>query len=200
MAEPILFFFEFSSPYAYIAANLIEPVAERHGREVRWLPVSLFHVWRAIGVSRDNLPRQKVEYMRRDWVRFAELEGVPITSPRTWPLDAKLARLMFYRLAATDEALARRFALAVYHRYWGEGEDVAEPAHLAGICEGLRVRPAELDAALADGEAKARLLAAGELAVGHGMFGAPWFVVDGETFFGADRVVHIDRWLSRHRK
>lgn len=193
----ILFFPEFSSPYAYIAANLIERTAEKHGRTVRWLPVSLFHVWRAQGIARGEVAKPKEDYLRADWIRFAGMEGLPIVAkPKTWPIDAKLPRQLFYRLARQDERLAKRFALGVFHRYWGEGENVTDAADLRGLCEGLRIKSSELDAAQDDAEAKREIVAAGELAVKYGMFGTPFFVVDGETFWGADRVAHIDRFLS----
>lgn len=196
-ADPILFFSEFASPYAYIAANLIEDLAARHGRDVRWLPVSLGHVWETLGFQREAQLKEKAAYNRRDWRRFAELEGIALVKPKVFPCDARLARLVFYRLAARDEGLSKRFALAVFHRYWGEGEEITAPEHLAGILAGLKARQEEATLAAEDAGAKQALIAAGELAISHGMFGAPFFVVDGEPFFGADRIPHMDRWLAR---
>ncbi len=197
MAEPITFYLEFSSPYAYLAAQLIEPVAERHGREVIWRPISLGHVWQAIGYSADMVPATKMAHTRIDAARCARLEGVPFTSPTPFPVDARLARRAFYRLDAKDPALAKRFALAVFDQYWGEGRDIREVADLAGLAAGLRIDPAELEAALTDDGAKRRMIQATEAAIESGCYGAPWFTLDGETFWGHDRIPYIDRWLRQ---
>lgn len=196
MPSPILFFLEFSSPYAYIGANMIEAVAEKHGRGVVWKPISLAHVWRSIGYGRDNLPKQKLDYMLADWTRFAALQGVPLRQPRTFPIDAKLARLVFYRLEGRDPALARRFALAAMARYWGQGETITEVADLSGIAQNLRIDVRELEAAQSDAEAKQKQIEAGNLAVQKGVFGTPFFFIGDEGFWGADRIDHLDRWLS----
>ncbi len=197
MSGPLTFYLEFSSPYAYLAAQSIDEVADRHGRAVLWRPISIAHVWRDIGVTADMVPRVKMLHARIDARRCAELDGVPYTVPDVFPVDAKLARLAFYRLDATNPDLARRFALAVFHRYWGEGRDIREVAHLDGLARGLRIDPAELSAALEDAGARRRMVAATEAARDQGCFGVPWIEVDGETFWGHDRLPYIDKWLTR---
>ena len=197
MAEPITFYLEFSSPYAYLAAQFIEPVGERHGREVIWRPISLGHVWQAIGYSADMVPATKMAHSRIDAARCARLEGVPFTEPAHFPVDARLARRAFYRLDGKDPALAKRFALGVFDQYWGEGRDIREVADLAGLAAGLRIDPADLEAALTDDDAKRRMVQATEAAIKSGCFGVPWFTLDGETFWGHDRIPYIDRWLRQ---
>ncbi len=197
MAEPITFYLEFSSPFAYLAAQLIEPVGERHDREVLWRPISIAHVWQAIGYRADMVPRIKMRHTRLDAARCAKLADVPFTEPTPFPVDARLARRTFYRLDADNPALAKRFALAVFDQYWGEGRDIREPVDLAGLAAGLRIDPAELEAARADDAAKQRMVAASDAALASGCYGVPWFVVDAETFWGHDRIPYIDRWLDR---
>lgn len=197
MAAPITFYLEFSSPYAYLAAQTIDEVAERHGRDVLWRPISIAHIWRDIGVTAESVPRVKMLHSRVDAMRCAELDGVPYTVPEVFPVDAKLARLTFYRLDAADPDLARRFAFAVFHQYWGEGKDIREVEQLTGLAGGLRIRDEDLSAALQDADAKQRMIAATNEARELGCFGVPWIVVDGETFWGHDRILYIDKWLAR---
>ncbi len=196
MADPIVFYLEFSSPYAYVAAQEIDELAERYGRQVLWRPVSLGHVWKAIGYDPAAMPRQKRRYMAGDMIRSARLAGLPFTMPETFPVNARLARLVFYRLNARDADLARRFALAVLNRYWGQGQDITTADDLAGIAAGLRIDTGEIEAAASDEAAKAAVIEATEAAVNDGCFGMPWFMLDGEAFWGHDRLGQIEKRLQ----
>lgn len=197
MADPIVFYWDFPSPYAYIGANEIEAVAARHGRSVDWKPVSIGHLWKAIP-DRTPFPRIKMDYMMHDWTRSAQLAGLPIvTTPDPFPTDAKLPRLLFYRLKAQDVAKAKAFALAAYRQYWGEGKDIARPEHLAGIVKSLDIPEAEIAAAAEDAAARQAVLDSTAEAIALKAFGTPTFMVDGEMFWGSDRIDQIDRWLAR---
>lgn len=197
MADPIVFYWDFPSPYAYIGANEIEAVAARHGRSVDWKPVSIGHLWKAIP-DRTPFPKIKMDYMMHDWTRSAQLAGLPIvTTPDPFPTDAKLPRLLFYRLKAQDVAKAKAFALAAYRQYWGEGKDIARPEHLAGIVKSLGIPEAEIAAAAEDAAARQAVLDSTAEAIALKAFGTPTFMVDGEMFWGSDRIDQIDRWLSR---
>ncbi len=196
MAGEIVFYLEFSSPYVYVAAQEIDELAERYGRRVLWRPISLGHVWKAIGYDPASAPRQKREYMAVDMVRSARLAGLPFSMPDPFPVNARLARLVFYRLNARDADLARRFALAVLNRYWGQGQDISELADLAGIAGGLRIDESEIAAAEGDENAKAAVIAATNDAVRDGCFGMPWFMLDGEAFWGHDRLGQMEKRLQ----
>lgn len=196
MANPIVFYWDFPSPYAYIGANLIEPVAQKHGREVDWRPISLGHLWKAIP-DRAPIPKDKMAHMMRDWTRSAKFAGLPIvTTPEPFPTDAKLPRLLFYRLKAQDKAKAVAFAKAAFRQYWGEGGDIARPEHLAGLVTALGIPESEIAAAAEDAAARQQVLDATAEAVQAKAFGTPTFIVDGEMFWGSDRIDHIDRWLT----
>jgi 2-hydroxychromene-2-carboxylate isomerase len=199
MAAPITFFWDFTSPYAYIGTHLIEAVAAKHGRSVDWRPLSLGHLWKAIP-DRAPFPKVKMEHMMHDWTRSAKLYGLPIvTTPDPFPTDAKLPRLLFYRLKAQDPAKAVAFAKAAFRQYWGEGRDIAQPAQLASIVASLGVPESEIAAAATDAEARQQVLDATAEAAQKQAFGTPTFIVDGEMFWGSDRVDHLDRWLAQSK-
>ena len=196
MANTIIFYWDFTSPYAYIGANLIDAVAAKHGRAVDWRPVSIGHLWKAIP-DRAPIPKQKMDHMMHDWTRSAKFAGLPIVSkPDPFPTDAKLPRLLFYRLKAQDKDKAVAFAKAAFRQYWGEGRDVATPEQLAGLLKSLGIAEAEIAAAAEDGAARQQVLDATAEAVNLKAFGTPTFIVDGEMFWGSDRIDHIDRWLT----
>src|SRR3546814_8318203 len=96
-------------------------------------------------------------------------------------------------------AKAVTLAKAGFGQYWGEGKDIAKPEQLAGILKTQDIPEAELAAAAEDAAARQAVIdttaAAGQL----NAFGTPTFLVDGEMFWGSDRLDHIDRWLARHK-
>jgi 2-hydroxychromene-2-carboxylate isomerase len=197
MSAAIIFYWDFTSPYAYLGANLIEAVAKKHGREVDWRPISLGHLWKAIP-DRTPFPKIKMDYMMHDWERSAQLADLPIVKlPMPFPTDAKLPRLLFYRLKAQDPAKAVAFAKAVFRQYWGEGRDIAAPEHLTAILKELGIPEEEIAAAAEDKEARQKVIDATSEAVEIKAFGVPTFMIDGEMFWGSDRIDHIDRWLAR---
>lgn len=197
LAQPIDFYVEFSSPFAQIAAHLIEPVAAKHGRSVRWRPIWLAFVFKArYGAGFAQAP-VKVDYILRDAQRFAGLYGIPFRKPEVFPIDARIARRLFYRIERVDPAKAVALVKAVLQAYWGEGREMRSVEQLAPIVRALGISEVDLQAAEDDDLAKAAERKSCEDAIAAGCFGAPFFVVDGEPFWGADRIDHIDRWLVR---
>ena len=199
MANPIVFYWDFTSPYAYIGANLIEAVAKKHNRSVDWRPVSLGHLWKAIP-DRTEYSKVKMQHMMHDWTRSAKLFGLPIvTTPDPFPTDVKLPRLLFYRLKENNPTKAVIFAKAVFKQYWGEGKDIAKPEHLKAVVHVAGVPEAEIAKAAEDQVARQHVLDATAEAIELQAFGTPTFIVDDEMFWGSDRIDHIDRWLGRKR-
>jgi 2-hydroxychromene-2-carboxylate isomerase len=196
MSAPITFYFEFASPYAYLASLRIDEAAARCGRGVDWRAVSLAHVLKARGVDRERMGKEKLDYIMRDAFRSAAMQGAPMRMPENFPADTKAARQAFHWLKARDGAVARRFALAVYGRYWGEGRDVTTPEQIAEATAALGVGAGEVAAALADAAARQAAIDATAQAIEQGMFGAPAFIVDGELFWGQDRIDMIE-WRLR---
>lgn len=195
MTEPVTFYFEYASPYSYLATRLVDGVVARHGREVRWRPIRLGHVLRRQAIEGDT-PAAKIAYIERDARRCARLHGLAFVMPERFPPDATLARRAFYWLDALDPDMARNFAHAVAGRFYGSGRDISNVDDLAPTAEMLGVGRVGLSAALADPESARRLEDANAEAAALGCFGVPWFHADGESFFGHDRLPHLDRWLA----
>ncbi|GAB1413540.1 2-hydroxychromene-2-carboxylate isomerase [Candidatus Desulfobacillus denitrificans] len=196
MSDPIEFYFDFSSPYSCIASELIDGLAERYGRKVKWRPMLLGVVFQKTGQPLlVNVPL-KGEYSLRDFARSARYHGVPFNFPAKFPLSTVSAARAYYWLHGQDCAKARQFARAAFRAYWVDGRDISDLAVLQEIAAGLGVDPAALAAGVATPEIKERLRAETEAALAKGMCGAPWFVVDGEPFWGADRLPQIEKWLQ----
>jgi len=196
MAEPLDFYFDFSSPYGYFASLRIDGIAARHGRAVRWRPFLLGVVFKTTGQAPLTAQPLRGDYARRDFARSARLYGAPLSWPERFPIPTQAAARTFYWLDDRDSDLARRFARAAYHAYFGEGRDISPPDVVVEIAREAGADGDALAAALVDPAVKARLKAETEAAMARGVFGSPFVFVDGEPFWGADRLDQVDRWLA----
>jgi 2-hydroxychromene-2-carboxylate isomerase len=196
MPAPIDFYFDFSSPYGYFASLRIDGVAARHGREVAWRPFLLGVVFKTTGQAPLTQQPMRGKYARHDFARCARLYGAPLTWPKSFPIATQAAARAFYWLADRDPAQAKAFARAAYHAFFGEGRDISPPEVVVEIGQTLGIDGAELAAALAEPAVKQRLKDETAAAIAAGVFGSPYIVVDGEPFWGADRLDHVDRWLE----
>lgn len=194
---PLDFWFDFSSPYGYLMAEKIDAVAAAHGRKVRWHPILLGVIFQATG-SRPPADGDsaKARYIARDFLRSARFLGVPYNPPSRFPLPTQAAARAYYWLHAQDCALAKRFALAIYRAFFIDDRDISAPDTVLDVATSLGVDRAALAAALQSPELKARLKAECDAALAAGVFGSPHVTVDGEHFFGADRLPQIERWLA----
>jgi len=194
---PIDFWFDFSSPYGYLMAEKIDDVAARFGRKVRWHPILLGVIFQATG-SRPPADGSsaRAKYVYRDFQRSARHMGVPYNPPSRFPLPTQNAARAYYWLHGQDCALARRFALAVYRGFFVDDLDISSPDTVLDIAGKLGVDREALAAALQSPEIKARLKDECEQALAAGVFGSPHVIIDGEAFFGADRLPQIEHWLE----
>ncbi|MFV0665843.1 2-hydroxychromene-2-carboxylate isomerase [Denitromonas sp.] len=196
MAEPIDFYFDFSSPYGYFMSEKIDGIAAGFGRKVRWHPILLGVVYTVSeGRPLTDVPL-KGDYAVRDIERSARYHGVRYAKPDPFPIPTQAAARAYYWLHDQDCALARRFAHAAYRAYFQAGRNIGVPEVVVEVAAGLGVDGAALAAALQSDPVKARLKAACSEAIDKGVFGSPFVIIDGEPFWGADRLPQIERWLD----
>ncbi|TAG81862.1 MAG: 2-hydroxychromene-2-carboxylate isomerase, partial [Betaproteobacteria bacterium] len=86
MKSPISFYFDFASPYGYLAAEMIEEFASRHGRQTAWHPMLLGAVFKATGGKPLTEQAMKGEYSLADFRRSAAYYGVPFRTPSVFPI------------------------------------------------------------------------------------------------------------------
>ncbi len=194
---PVEFWFDFSSPYAFFAAREIDAVAARHGRSVTWRPFLLGVAFRTTRMAPLTEQPMRGDYGRRDWDRLGRLKGIPFRFPTTFPVSGVAATRMFYAIERTDPAAARRFALAAFDALFLHDRDIGAPALAAEAGAAAGLDPEALVAAAADPEVKELTRVRVDEAMARGIFGAPFFVADGEPFWGWDRLPMLDEWLAR---
>ena len=196
MPAPIDFYFDFYSPYGYLASTRIDEIAARHGREVVWRPFLLGPAFVATGHRPLTDTPLMGDYVARDFARSARLLGVPFRMPEEFPKAALAPARAYYWLFDDSPEVARALAKAVYHATFGEGRDGSRPELVAELAAGFGVDPEELLTAIGRPDVKERLKSETEAAMKRGVFGSPYIFVDGEPFWGNDRMDQVERWLQ----
>jgi len=197
MASPIAFYFDFSSPYTYIASEEIEALAERHGREIDWRPMLLGAVFKTSGgmpLTEGYGP--KARYSVRDFGRSAAFVGLPYRHPTVFPVGAVTASRAVLWLQRESPAQAAPFIHAVFRAFFVADRNISEAPVVMELARKLGVDAEQLAAGVQEDSIKNGLRIAVEEAVARGVFGSPTLFVDGEMFWGHDRLPEIERWIT----
>jgi 2-hydroxychromene-2-carboxylate isomerase len=196
MAAPIDFYFDFSSPYGYFASAKIDELAEKYGRAVTWRPILLGAVFKITGGQPLPTIPLKGSYAAHDLARSARLYKLPFKMPSKFPIGTTAPARAYYWIADRDLALARKVALALYRAYFAEDRDISNPEVTGNVAAKLGVDKAGLTQALNEPAVKERLRIEVDAAIERGVFGSPYIVVDGEPFWGSDRLEQVEKWLQ----
>jgi 2-hydroxychromene-2-carboxylate isomerase len=163
---------------------------------VAWRPILLGVVFKLTGMKANMHQPLRGDYLRHDTARCARELRVPYTFPKVMPLNPVAASRAVYWLESRDVGRARALAAAIYHAHWGEGRDLESPEAVAEVAASLGLDRAAVLDGIQQPEVKDRLRRETDTAIARGVFGAPFFFVDGEPFWGADRIAQIDHWLA----
>ncbi len=191
------FYFDFSSPYGYLAAELIEDIGQRCGRAVNWHPMLLGVVFKATGGPPLTIAPMKGPYSERDMRRSAAFYGVPFTMPSVFPIATQNPARAVLWMQQKHPAHAKKFTLALYRGFFREDRDISKLDVVGDIAAELGYSADEMIAATQNDEIKNQLKANVEAAIAKGVFGSPFFIVDDEQFWGADRLPMLERWLTQ---
>lgn len=196
---PIDFYFDFISPFGYFASLRIDALAARHGRAVEWRSMLVgVTVLKVMGLKPMMEIPLRGDYLKLDAARYMRRHGIVMKRPveRT-PTNPVIAGRAFHWLRVHAPDRARAAADALYAAYWVEDiplDTVERVAEIAGL--GVAGdRQAVLDG-IASGEAAMLLRQEVEASIARGIFGSPSFLVDGELFFGVDKLDLLDEWLT----
>jgi 2-hydroxychromene-2-carboxylate isomerase len=193
------FWFDFASPYGYFMSERIDALAAQHGRRVRWRPVLLFAVLRALELPAPLANAVKRDYMQRDFERSARYKGLPYRLPERFPVVTQHAARAFYLLERDVPEAAVPFAHRAMRGYFCESAALDDPLQVAkwAVDAAPQIGDAEAVASLISADAPKALLAdAVQEAVRTRVFGSPLVVIDGEPFFGVDRLPQIEARLA----
>ena len=179
------FFFDPISPYAWLAMRSLEPL-EAAGLQVRFVPVLFAGLLKAHGnLGPAEVPAKRT-YLFRDVMREAARRGLPFSGPPGHPFNPLTALRMC--TALDDGAQRRMLALALTAACWENGEDISDASVLRRLLDAAGFDGAVLLARAGTPEVKQALVAATDAAIADGIFGVPTYRMDGELFWGGDRI------------
>ncbi|MFC3675857.1 2-hydroxychromene-2-carboxylate isomerase [Ferrovibrio xuzhouensis] len=199
MAAHIDYYFTPVSPWAYLGAPRFNAMVEKYGAVVQVMPVDLGRVFSVSGgLPLAKRAPQRQAYRMMELKRWREFLGMPLNlQPKGFPCDAALSSRLIIaaRQASQKDALALSYALG--RAVWAEERNISDPETLEEILNECSLDPAMLFAA-ADGAAvKAIYEADTQKAMEIQIFGAPTFELNGELFWGQDRLDFLERALAK---
>jgi 2-hydroxychromene-2-carboxylate isomerase len=196
MPGPIDFYFDFSSPYGYIASTKIDAIAAKYGRETTWRPFLLGPAFKATGMQPLPFIPIKGDYAKRDMARNARFHGVPYRHPTNFPIAAVAPARAFYWLNAKTPARAKELAAALYSAYFVDDIDISNAENVLAVAAKIGFAADEVRSGINDQAVKDLTRKRAEEAIAIGAFGSPYIVVDGEPFWGSDRLDQVEKWLA----
>ncbi len=200
MTRTLEFFFDYGSPYSYLADHRLRGIAERGDVELVYRPMLLGGVFKATG--NQSPAREPVEAKRAyggvALRRAARCYGAPFHGNPHFPINT--LNLMRTAVAAQREGVFMDFHRAVYPAFWVEGLDLGNAEVLAKHLDRVGLDAARLREIAGQNAAKTELRANTDEAVARGAFGAPTFFLAGsdgvEMFFGADHLPFLEQALA----
>ncbi len=194
----LTFYFDFISPYAYLGWKKIGDVAERHGRTLHAKAILFAALLNHHGQKGPaEIPAKRI-YTFKNVIRMAHFSGLTIKPPPAHPFNPLLA----LRAVSTDMAESQRHALidAIFDVVWRGAEieksrDVTDPNVIAALASKIGLDGKKVVEAASAQEAKDRVRVETEKAITSGAFGVPTMIVDGELFWGADSIPHLEAHL-----
>ena len=194
MSGDLEFYFDFLSPFAYLAHDRVCGLARRYGRKLAYLPIDLPAAKIAAGntgPSNRDIPA-KLRYLMTDVGRWAQRFNLPVSFPAS--LDShRMNAGTFYAL---DRGLGEKYVRAGFHLGWGTGGDMGSDETLTRLAEIMGWPPAEFIEYAGASKALPEYVASTRQAVERGVFGVPTVIVDDQMWWGNDRLDFVEEYLG----
>ncbi len=193
MTKSVEFLFDFGSPTTYLAYKQLPKIAARHGARIVWTPMLLGAVFKATGNSSPAMVPAKARYMNQDLTRFAKRYGVVLNFNTHFPVNT--LPLMRGAVAYQSTNQFDIYVNAMFDAMWAHPRNLNDPNEIAHVLKDIAIDPGDFMARIERAEVKEKLKANTEGAAARGVFGAPTFFVNGEMFFGQDRLDFVEETL-----
>ena len=193
----INFYFSIGSTYTYLSVTRILDVEKKHNVKFNWMPFSV----RAIMKEMNNIPfpkdkKNKVDYMWRDIERRAEGYGFFAKTPVPYPLsEFDLANKL--AILGLKEGWGVDYVRLTYKRWFQEGKEPATEPNISEICNELNIDKGQVISKANAEDVEKEYLANTESARNNKVFGSPSFIVNGEIFWGDDRMEDAIAWSKK---
>jgi 2-hydroxychromene-2-carboxylate isomerase len=195
MSKTVEFFYDFTSPTAYLAWTQLPAIVKRTGGKLVYRPMFLGGVMQTTGNRPPGTVEAKGRWMQADLARFARRYGVPFARNPHFPMMTLLTQRIAVGIVDTPDF--ERYLAAVFNAAWRDSKNIVDKAVLAEALTSASLDAAKLTAMADDPANKEKLKANTDEAVARGAFGAPTFFVGDEMHFGQDRLDFVEEALAR---
>jgi 2-hydroxychromene-2-carboxylate isomerase len=198
MSKTLEFYFDVGSPAAYLAWTQMPGLAADTGAAIAYKPMLLGGVFQATGNRSPMEVHAKGRYMVGDLGRYAARYQVPFSHNPYFPINTLTLMRMATSVQMRDESKLIPFVDAVYRSIWADAANMNDPATVAAVIQAAGFDAPALSTLAAEPEVKERLKSVTQDAVARGVFGAPTFFVDGQMYWGQDRLDFVREALGDH--
>ncbi len=200
MGKSVDYFIAPQSPWTYLGHERFVAIAKQHGAQVQLKPCDVNKVFAASGgVPVGQRPPQRQAYRLAELTRWSQFLGMPLTlHPTFFPVSVETAAKMIIaaqQTHGTDPALALLGALG--RACWAEEKDLANADTLVAVANSVGLDGAALLALSASDAVAADYARNTDDAIAANVFGVPWYAIDGEGFWGQDRLVFVEQALAK---
>jgi 2-hydroxychromene-2-carboxylate isomerase len=199
MTKKVEFLFDFGSPNAYLSWKVVPEIEKRTGTTFQYVPVLLGGIFKATNnvspVIANQGIRNKNEYQFLEIERFVKRHG--LTKFRFNPhFPVNTLQIMRGAIAAEMENILPKYMDAVMAAMWEDGKKMDEADIIKAVLDAAGIDGANILARAGEADVKAKLVANTEEAVNRGAFGIPTFYVDGDIYFGKDRLRDVEEAIA----
>ncbi len=190
-AKTVDFYWDIGSTNTYFALHLIKPIVARHGARLVMHPFNLGYVFRHHNYRLMEEPPAKLRNRGRDLVRWAERHDLAFRMPDVFPI--KTSRALRGALAMRVWNKEMDYIDALFQRYWEQNDaGVADYPVLRELAVSLGVDADAFEARAESEPIRSALIDTTNRALEIGVFGAPSFLIDGELYWGKDRMEFVE--------
>ena len=198
MEKQLEFFFDFGSPYSYLAYKALPGIAAEHGAHIVWRPMLLGGVFKATGNHSPAENPAKSKWMQQDLRRWAQRYSVAFNHNPCFPVNT--LTLMRGAVAMQMQGpIFHKYMDAIFHAMWGEPRNLGAPDQLEAVLRQAGIDVDGFHTLVGDPAVKEQLKKNTEEAVARGVFGAPTFFVGEEMYWGQDRLEFVAAALARKK-
>ena len=198
MARTLEFYFDYGSPYSYLADTQVGAVAKRAGATLQRKPMLLGGVFKATGNASPMTVDLKSKWSAFDLPMWARHYGVPFNRNPHFPVNT--LALMRGAAAAEIDGCFERYHPAMYRAMWIDGRNLNDIKEVAAVLSEAGLDSQKFGQRIQDQDVKDRLKSTTDDAVARGVFGAPTMFVEDKMFFGNDRLPFVEMALKGELK